>query len=81
MNLTKTQETDMRRALHEVLTAVNNDADVADMCGVTRQAVGHWKRRGFVPRDKVARMVSIAKRWRLDIAPARFRPDVFGGGR
>lgn len=79
MSLTKAQIADQRRALHELLDAVNNNSQVARALGLPhRQIIGHWLRSGMITNPaKVMAAVELAKSRGVDIAPHRFRPDIF----
>lgn len=79
MTLSEAQIIDQRRALHELLDAVNNMSEVARGCGLNhRQGLSLWLISGKITNPiHVPKAVKFAKSRGLDIPPHRFRPDVY----
>lgn len=61
-------------AAETVISKLGGDSVVAEYLGVTRQAIGGWKLRGFVPYKRIAELQKVAKKLRVELKPEDFLP-------
>lgn len=62
----------LQAGLDLVFVRYHQNVDLAGELGVTKQAIHVWKKKGYIPMDRV-KQVSRA----TGISPSKLRPDIF----
>jgi len=62
----------LEKGLELVLVRYNQDVDLADKLGVTKQAIHVWKKKGYIPLDRVKQVSKVT-----GISPTKLRPDCY----
>ena len=52
--------------IRKAIEAAGGEVALADLCGVTQQAVSKWKQRGYVPLRPVDRATQITNMFRIE---------------